>query len=284
MKKSLFVIAIVACAALFFTSCKSEKKEKLSMKPETTKISGDLSECFEVVDEDVVVKLKDGSTELGTVWRVKVRRTDAPLPFEDDMELEPYGTWRTDGTPYYNVGFGLRITGGDGDVVQENKATEGGLGGPYSSDDVKALLKLKPGEVGEIRWSVDDDCLGAEEPMKFTISTAFEESKGSTSRSSSSFDDGDDDDDDDDDEVSSTTSSSTDWDAFLDDYEEYIDNYIALMKKAKNGDMSAMSEYSSMLSKAQSMQTKLDKAQGEMTSAQIARYTKLNAKLAKAAY
>ena len=172
MKRNLFLIAVLIVAAVSLSAC---KKSNISMKPETTKISGDLAECFEVVDEGVDVKLKDGKLELfESVWRVKVRRTDAPLPFEEGVLLEEYGSYRTDGQAYYLVGFGLRIEGADGDVVQENKATEGGLGGPYSHDDVEGLLKLKPGEVGEIRWSVDDKCLDAEEPLKFKISSAYE--------------------------------------------------------------------------------------------------------------
>ena len=172
MKRNLFLIAVLVVAAVALSAC---KKSNISMKPETTKVSGDLAECFEVVDEGVDVKLKDGKLELfESVWRVKVRRTDAPLPFEEGVLLEEYGSYRTDGQAYYLVGFGLRIEGADGDVVQENKATEGGLGGPYSHDDVGGLLKLKPGEVGEIRWSVDDKCLDAEEPLKFKISSAYE--------------------------------------------------------------------------------------------------------------
>lgn len=174
MKRNLFFIAVLVVAAVALSACK-KSNSNISMKPETTKISGDLAECFEVVDEEVVVKLKDGKLEpFKSVWRVKVRRTDAPLPFEEGVLLEEYGSYRTDGQAYYLVGFGLRIEGADGDVVQENEATEGGLGGPYSHDDVEGLLKLKPGEVGEIRWSVDDKCLEAEKPLKFKVSSAYE--------------------------------------------------------------------------------------------------------------
>ena len=161
----MLVVAVVSLSAC--------KKSNISMKPETTKVSGDLANCFEVVDEEVVVKLKDGKLDdLESVWRVKVKRTDAPLPFEEGMNFISYGGYSTI-TPYCLVGFGLRIEGADGDVVQENKATEGGMGGPYS-DDVEGLLKLKPGEVGEIRWSVDKKCMDAKEPLKFKVSSAYE--------------------------------------------------------------------------------------------------------------
>ncbi|MCC8089658.1 MAG: hypothetical protein LIO79_10460 [Rikenellaceae bacterium] len=75
------------------------------------------------------------------------------------------------------------------------------------------------------------------------------------------------------------SSGSSEWDKVLDDYEKYIDQYIRLYKKAVNGDVSAMSEYVSMLEKAESLGDKLDKAKGNMTTAQLNRYTQISAKL-----
>ena len=82
---------------------------------------------------------------------------------------------------------------------------------------------------------------------------------------------------------SSSTSDSNDWDALLDSYERYVDKYISCMKKAANGDMSALSEYPSLLEEAQEYSEKLQNAQGEMTSAQWNRYLKITNKLANAA-
>lgn len=36
---------------------------------------------------------------------------------------------------------------------------------------------------------------------------------------------------------------SSDWDKLLDEYEQYVDQYVKTYKKAMNGDMSAMAEY-----------------------------------------
>lgn len=73
-----------------------------------------------------------------------------------------------------------------------------------------------------------------------------------------------------------------DWDAILDDYEKYVDDYVALYKKAMNGDMDALSEYASVLEDAQNLSNKLAKGQGSMTSAQVSRYTKITQKMANA--
>ena len=91
----------------------------------------------------------------------------------------------------------------------------------------------------------------------------------------------DNDNDNDDDEVKSSA-SSTDWDSTLDSYEEYVDKYVALVKKAAKDDLSAMAEYPSMLNKAQEFSNKLEKAKGEMSSSQMSRYMKITSKMAAA--
>ena len=81
----------------------------------------------------------------------------------------------------------------------------------------------------------------------------------------------------------SSSSSNSDIDEFLDDYEEYVDKYISYAKKAANGDLSAMTEYVSLMEKAQSLSEKINNMSGEMSSAQMTRYTKITAKMASAA-
>lgn len=82
------------------------------------------------------------------------------------------------------------------------------------------------------------------------------------------------------DEVSSSSSSSQDWDAFLDEYENYVTKLAALSKKVTSGDMSAMTEYASLVASAERLQNKLENAESEMTSAQVARLNKIVAKMA----
>ena len=176
MKKMFLLLAVVSTILLL--SCgggKKNKKEKISMTPITTEVSGALSDCFEVVDEECIVKLN--GNELFPTWRIKLRRTDAPLPFEEGLDVESYGTTRTDGKNYYHVGFGIEIVDEDEYTVRESKATTGGMGGPYSSDDVTELLKLKPGEEGSIRWSVGSES-DATSALKFRITSAYALVKG----------------------------------------------------------------------------------------------------------
>lgn len=266
---------LMAVIMVAFASC-SSKKTQISMKPETTTISGDLSGCFEVVDQECIVKLdKKGNVEPFATWSVKLRRTEKPFPFADDIDVSAYGTWGA--SVEAHGGFGIEIVDENGTTVQKASATEGGLSGPYSSEDVEDLFKLKPGEIGTIRWRVDDNVLNAKE-LKFTISSAFELCEKSEVSSN------DDDDDDDDDDDMASSKSSTNWDAVLDEYESYVNQYIAFMKKAQKGDMSAMSDYAKMLEKAERFSDKLGGAEDEMTSTQLSRYVKITNKMANAAF
>jgi hypothetical protein len=81
----------------------------------------------------------------------------------------------------------------------------------------------------------------------------------------------------------SASRGSEDWDAVLDDYEEYVDNYIKLYKKAMEGDMDAMSEYPALMEKAKSLSEKLERAKGDMSAQQLERMGKIQTKMMNAA-
>ncbi|MBO7194067.1 MAG: hypothetical protein J6V47_07270 [Bacteroidaceae bacterium] len=77
--------------------------------------------------------------------------------------------------------------------------------------------------------------------------------------------------------------AADEWDDILKEYEAYVDKYIACMKKAKAGDLSAMADLAELMEKAEKISAKLEKAEDEMSTAQAARYAKISAKLAEAA-
>ena len=72
-------------------------------------------------------------------------------------------------------------------------------------------------------------------------------------------------------------------DKLLDSYESYVNQYIRIAKKVANDDMSALSEYPSLYSKAQDLGDKLERAHGQMSAAQWERYNKLTVKMLEAA-
>lgn len=80
----------------------------------------------------------------------------------------------------------------------------------------------------------------------------------------------------------SSSSGSEDWDKILDEYEEFVNDYIKLFKKAQSGDMSAMTEYVSVLEDAQSLANKLEGASSDLSSSQLSRYQKILSKMTSA--
>lgn len=80
----------------------------------------------------------------------------------------------------------------------------------------------------------------------------------------------------------SAGSGSEDMDALLASYEEYVDKYISYLKKAKNGDMTALVEYPSLMQKAEEFCEKLEKVKGDMSSSQLERLNKISRKMMKA--
>ena len=72
-------------------------------------------------------------------------------------------------------------------------------------------------------------------------------------------------------------------DQLLVSYDKYVTQYIATLKKAKDGDPKAMMEYAKLLKQAQDLQKKLEKVKGQMTQAQVTKLLNINKKLAKAA-
>lgn len=82
----------------------------------------------------------------------------------------------------------------------------------------------------------------------------------------------------------SETSGSENYDKMLDDYDEYVTEYVKFYKKAMKGDQSAMSDYPAMMEKAANLQESMEKAQSnnQLSSSQIARMTKIQAKMLQA--
>lgn len=80
----------------------------------------------------------------------------------------------------------------------------------------------------------------------------------------------------------SSDSDGEDWDSLLDSYEEYVDSYISLLKKASDGDLNAMSEYADHLNKAQEFSKKLTDSTDEMTVSQVNRFNKITQKMLQA--
>ena len=285
---------VMVSFAIVFTSCggkKGSSDEAIVLKPETTHIKGDLGEYFDVVDKEYTV-----THDWGDIVSIEVKRTGADYAFELNG-IEPYGTYGRGVTG--NAGFGIEILDENGNLIEKCAATASGLSGMYSSDDMKEALKLKTGETGIVRWSFHFD--SDKKPAKFRLTSSYE--KADSSKWDSSKSDGDDSDNDlyssDDDESDnefysssddydepsmSSSTGSEDWDALLDSYDSYVTKYIHCMQKAANGDVNALEEYPALMEKAQELSSKMQNAQGNMSSTQWERYMKIVNKMTNAAF
>ena len=58
---------------------------------------------------------------------------------------------------------------------------------------------------------------------------------------------------------------------------------ISVLKKAHNGDISALAEYTDLLRKANEIDEKLQKAEGKMSQSQVDRYIKITTRLTEIA-
>lgn len=274
-----FKYLTIAVMAVSLASCggkkNSDENEKIVLTPETTSIKGDLGDYFTVVDKEYTV-----TNDFGNMVTVEVERNDNDYLFEL-KGVEPYGTSGRGVTGH--AGFGIEILDEDGNVIEKTAATASGLSGMYSSDDMKEALKLRAGETGTVRWSFSFD--SDAKPAKFRLTSSYEEVDSSDWDSDNDTSDDEEYSSSDVDESSSSSSSSGshDWDALLDSYEQYVDKYISLMKKASKGDMSALSEYPALMEKAQEFSEQMQDAQGEMSASQWTKYMKITNKMAQAA-
>jgi hypothetical protein len=274
MKINFTNVAFALLLPILFISCGDSKKEKIedvTVKPKTISLKGDLKDYYEIVDRDYIIKTEEDSYNNQGMITVEIKRNEKDFDFKTD-NINPFGT---NGSEDYHVGFGIEIFDESGPSVIKS-ATQGGMGGVYSSDDVKGLIHLGKGESGYIRWTVSGDKMKG--LINFQITSALKKEDHSND-SISSYDDTSTSDK----IKSNLTDSNEKVDKALDSYEAYVDQYIIFLKKAHNGDNSAMAEYPSLMQKAAKMQENMDDMKDEFSGKQMARMMKIQTKLTNAA-
>lgn len=282
MRKLISLLALTFAISLMSCGSKkqSEESESIVLKPAEIEISGDLDGCFKVVDREYKVV-----GDIQSLITVELIREDNLLPYDEDLSPQSFSTIMS--SPHVQVGFGIEFLDDDGNILDKVSADGGGLSGSYDSDEAVALVKLKAGKKGSIRFIVTDEAKNA---TSFRITSAYKENGSSGDYSSSNENSSDFDSDGEfgpmphgdlvsEDEVSEYSSTdNTDFDEWLESYEKYIDRYISFMKKAKNGDASAMSEYGKFLEEANDYMRKLEKVKGNLTPSQLNKLNQLNIK------
>lgn len=259
--KCFMMVVLTVCLASCGGKKSSDSETSFDVTVDNTTIGGKLSQYFSL--EDKTYKYEKGIIDKVTVELKCIE----PLP----ENLKAY--------------IGVEVLDENGTVICAGKADA------WSFDDFDVLRQATPGQVVTI--TIDNhEKLGDNTPAKIRLSSIVEEetepsesssSSESSDDSSVSSDDSSDDSSDAGKSISSSSTSSADWDSMLNSYEQYVNKYIALVKKASNGDMSAMAEYAGLMQKAQELSDKMNGAQGEMSASQWARYMKITTKMTKAA-
>lgn len=278
MKKFYFAWVAVVMAVL--TSCSGSNSKTIS--PTSTEFtSGELAKYVEIVDEpaELTYLEKDGAIPAQYI-RLTVTLKKIKDGFENtdahDIEI----------TGLLAVAM-VNLVDKDGMEVQNvSVQSENML-------NLKKLLTGKKGDTAEIifeaEFHTDEARKWFDEVERFTpyltgdITVNSSLSYNNMSDSTSDMEDNDDEEENEDSEAFSSDSDSKDWDGLLDSYEEYVDEYVSFLKKASNGDMDALSEYPSLLEKAQSLSDELSGAQGSMSSSQWSRYMRITNKMANVA-
>lgn len=245
---------------LVLTSCGSNESNENSttiLKPESTKVSGELNTCYEVINKEY----KIDNNDMYPVLSISIKRISDNVPF-DKTKTVPYGTSVAGKNTH--IGFGIELFDKDGNSIETINATANGLGGVYDSDDIQSIINLQNGETANVRWSIESDILM--KAKSFRITSAMESVEISESGTSEDSD----------------ISEPGSMDELLDSYESYIDKYISVMQKVSKNDMSAIEEYPALIEQAEKLGTELDKNQDEMTSSQLNRFMKLQSKFTKA--
>lgn len=255
--KCFLMVVLTVCLA----SCGSKNSSRsFDVTVDNTTIGGKLSQYFSL--EDKTYKYQKGIVDHVTVELKCIE----PLP----ENLKAY--------------IGVEVLDEDGTVISAGKADG------WSFNDFDVLRQATPGQIVTIKIENRED-VGENTPAKIRLSSIVEEveedkAHSGSSDSSESSDDSSvssDDSSDDNESISSSSTSSADWDSMLDSYEQYVNKYIALLKKASNGDMTAMAEYAGLMQKAQELSDKMNGAQGDMSASQWARYMKITTKMTTAA-
>lgn len=263
--RTLHTFAIAGLTAFLMTACggsgNSDKKKYGDFPLEVDKkISGAFSESYEVTN----AVLKISKEPFGTKLLVEIKRSSADLPLDpNDAQVCGVQAGKS-----FDWCISADILGERNIPVQTNLRQ-------YGSAPFEKSLSLKDGETIWLEFSLAYNSELETDPskakkVKLASSLEKRDMSGYSSSSSSST-------------SSSSNSGSEDWDAVLESYESYIDQYIKLMKKAKNGSASAMTEYVEMMEKATDLTEKLESAGDELSPSQMTKFMKLQTRLASAA-
>lgn len=257
-KIKYFLIAIMA---ILLASC---KKEPGTVNPESSSVKGDLSTYFEVVDKDYTIADNGSLT-----FEMKKVKDDFPAPWHTGMMYKKY----PDYTNEFKISFSVKLYDEKGNFI-----AEGYLG--YGEE----LATLKNGESTKVTISIPKEY--RQKAATFIVSSRLrcgeDSPTSSAAESSTETTDASSETATEEATEDNSSSGSEDYDAVLDEYEEYTKKLVSMAKKLEAGDMTVYTDYMGLVESMTSLDKKLANAKSEMTNAQTARFLRIQAKYLKA--
>lgn len=138
MKKITLLMGTLLCL-LVATGCVNQ-----TIKPEESKIGGDLAGAFKLVDEDYPVESSGNESSV----TLKIKRTDVTVPYLPD-KVGALGK-EADDDLMVQGGFGYKLYDESGKEIEEVSAADND-----AYKQVKQILALQPGEEGELTITFD---------------------------------------------------------------------------------------------------------------------------------
>ncbi|MDG1658904.1 MAG: hypothetical protein P8H56_09995 [Crocinitomicaceae bacterium] len=284
MKRGILLALTAAFVSVLLTSCGGgapTKEDLMAFSPKLStttialdgmEISGDLGDYLTIKNKEVTVNFIELTNaewvknEHKQVWEFKlnVERTS--------KELE----WGIDSLNGNYTELVMSIFDDKGQPIA-------GLDpiGCYGHGLVDDILTLNAGENGWATFTIElgdypeEDIIKSWSKFKVTSKVGFTKESSDSATTAVSDDESED---------NGETLSENEYDEMLNDYEDYVDEYIVFYKKAAKGDLDAMSDYQKLQGKAEKFDAKMAKARNNnnLTAKQVSRFLEIQTKMGNA--
>ena len=281
MKNIYLFIAAIFCAIM--TSCSSGNEPKLINPTSTEFTTGEIAKYVEIVDEpsELSFAVREGSIETQYI-RLKVTLKMVKDGIKDvdprDIELGGFLSAAIINIIDENDTKIQDLKVKDDDMLKLKKLLTGNKNdtavitfeGEYHNDDApkwfKQAVKFTPADTGDIILGSENTSDTENESESESIEVDTEEVESVEVDS----------------EEAETIDMDNDYDAMLDKYEKFCNEYIKLIKKAKGRDINSLPEYQRFMEKVSQFELQFGDCITNLSPEQLNRFNRIHAKVMKA--
>ena len=281
MKNIYLFIAAIFCAIMI--SCSSGNEPKLINPTSTEFTTGEIAKYVEVVDEpsELSFAVREGSIETQYI-RLKVTLKMVKDGIKDvdprDIELGGFLSAAIINIIDENDTKIQDLKVKDDDMLKLKKLLTGNKNdtavitfeGEYHNDDApkwfKQAVKFTPADTGDIILGSENTSDTENESESESIEVDTEEVESVEVDS----------------EEAETIDMDNDYDAMLDKYEKFCNEYIKLIKKANGRDINSLPEYQRFMEKVSQFELQFGDCLMNLSSEQLNRFNRIHAKVMKA--